>query len=135
GAGVELESVEFESLERESLERESVELIAVASDVDREARPALAALLRQLVHQRDRAGIFVTGTHDDRAVFDHATHDFATEVGAHDRERPVGELADAPGGDVGVLGGEIGTRAAAFARPRVALLEIDLVVAAVLHPD
>ena len=43
-----------------------------------------------------------------------------------------GELA---GGDVGVLGREVGAHLAALTRPLVALLQVDLVVRAVLHPD
>ena len=69
------------------------------------------------------------------AVGEHAVHQLAAGVGAHDGERPVVELADAAGGDVGVLGREVGAHLAALARPRVALLERHLVVVAVVHPD
>ena len=64
-------------------------------------------------------------------VREHPLDDLAAEVGADDRERPVVVLADAAGGDVGVLGGEVGAVLAALARPRVALLERHLVVVAV----
>ena len=53
----------------------------------------------------------------DRAVGDHPVDDLLTELGAHDRERPVVVLADAAGGDVGVLGGEVGAVLAALAGP------------------
>ena len=102
---------------------------------DGEGRPALAALGGQLVHEGDGARVLVARAGDDRAVGDHAADDLAAEVGAHDGERPVVVLADAAGGDVGVLGGEVGAVGAALARPGVALLQRDLVVGAVLHPD
>ena len=51
------------------------------------------------------------------AVGDHPVDDLLAELGAHDRERPVVVLADAAGGDVGVLGGEVGAVLAALARP------------------
>ena len=85
--------------------------------------------------ERDGAGVVVAGTGLDPAVADHAVHQVATDLGAHDGERPVVERADAAGGDVGVLGGEVGAHLAALARPRVALLERHLVVVAVVHPD
>ena len=106
-----------------------------AGRVDRELGPALARLGRELVHQRDGAGVVVAGAGLDPAVADHAVHQLAADVGAHDGERPVVERADAAGGDVGVLGREVGAHLAALARPRVALLQRDLVVVAVVHPD
>ena len=72
---------------------------------------------------------------DDRTVGDHPLDHLLAEFGAHDGERPVVVLADAAGGDVGVLGGEVGAARAALTRPLVALLQVDLVVRAVLHPD
>src|SRR5688572_2691971 len=75
-----------------------------AGGVDRGLRPALPRLLRQLVHQLDRAGVVVAGTDFDPAVVLHPVHELAPDVGANDRERPVVERADATGGDVGVFG-------------------------------
>src|SRR5438552_13156518 len=100
-----------------------------------ELRPALAGLLRELVHECDRVGVVVAGSDLDRAVGEHPLHEVAPGVGAHDRERPVVVLADSAGRDVGVLRGEIGTELAALASPLVALLERHLVVVAVVHPD
>ena len=87
------------------------------------------------MHQRDGAGVVVAGPHLDHAVALHRGHQLAADIGAHDRERPVVERADAAGGDVGVLGREVGAHLAALARPRVAFLQRYLVVRAVLHPD
>ena len=87
------------------------------------------------MHEGDRSRIVVAGTGLDRPVGDHPADDLPPEVGADDRERPVVVLADAAGGDVGVLGREVGAVDAALARPGMALLEVDLVVAAVAHPD
>ena len=61
--------------------------------------------------------------------------DLAPEVRAHDRQGPVVVLPDAAGGDVGVLGGEVGTGLAPFAGPGVAFLQRHFVVVAVVHPD
>ena len=55
-------------------------------------------------------------------------------LGAQQGKGPVAEGADAAGGDVGVLGREVGAGLAALAGPGVCLLERDLVVAAVAHP-
>src|SRR5438552_10558494 len=101
----------------------------------RELGPALAGLLRELVHESDRVGVVVARSGLDRAVGEHALHQVAPGVGSHDRESPVVVLADAAGRDVGVLRGKIGTELAAFASPLVALLERHLVVVAVVHPD
>src|SRR4051794_6348388 len=92
--------------------------------------PAPAAGDGQLAEQLDGARVVVAGAALDGSVLQHLDDDLATEVGADDRQRPVIEGADAAGGDVGVLGGEVRTRLAAFAGPRVALLERYLVVAA-----
>ena len=56
-------------------------------------------------------------------------------VGPDDGEGPVVEGADAAGGDVGVLGGEVRAGLAALPGPGVGLLQRDLVVAAVARPD
>ncbi len=61
--------------------------------------------------------------------------DVATVLGPDEGERPVVEGADATGRDVGVLGGEVGARVAPLPGEGVRLLEGDLVVAAVAHPD
>src|SRR6478752_2218672 len=103
--------------------------------VDRELGPALARPRRELVHQRDGVGVVVAGPGLDPALGEHAVHDLPPDVGADDRERPVVELADPTGRDVGVLGREVRAGLAALTRPRVALLERHLVVVAVLHPD
>src|SRR5688500_13003095 len=97
--------------------------------------PAPAADGGQLAHEGDGAGVVVAGAALDGAVLEHLDEDLAAEVGADDRERPVVEGADAAGGDVGVLGGEVGAGLAPFPGPRVALLERHFVVRAVLHPD
>src|SRR5579859_1400699 len=47
----------------------------------REIRPALARLLRELVHQRDRIGVVVAGPYLDHAVGEHALHEVAPGVG------------------------------------------------------
>jgi hypothetical protein len=72
--------------------------------VDRERGPALAALERQLSQQLDRSRIVVARPGHDDAVVDHPGDHLAAEVGADDGQRPVVVLADASGGDVGVLG-------------------------------
>jgi len=68
-------------------------------------------------------------------VFAEYVYRLPAEVGPDDRQRPVVVLPDPAGGDVGVLGGEVGAHLAAIAGPGVALLERYLVVIAVLHPD
>ena len=100
-----------------------------------ELGPALARSRRQLVHERDRVGVVVAGAGLDRTVGEHALHELTAGVRAHDRQRPVVVLADAAGGDVGVLGREVGAHLAALTRPLVALLQRHLVVRAVVHPD
>src|SRR3546814_16909977 len=62
-----------------------------------------------------------------RSVALHPVHEVAPDVGAHERERPVVERADAAGGDVGVLGREVGAHLAALTRPLVTLLQRHLV--------
>ena len=97
--------------------------------------PAPSGHDRQRAQQLHRHLVLLGGAGDDGAVGDHPLDDLLAELGAHDRERPVVVLADAAGGDVGVLGGEVGAVLAALPRPLVALLEVDLVVRAVAHPD
>src|ERR1700722_3601520 len=97
--------------------------------------PAAAADDRQLAHQRDGARVVVAGAGLDGAVGQHPVDDVATGVRADDGERPVVEGPDPSGRDIGVLGREVGARLAPLARPGVALLQRDLVVRAVLHPD
>src|SRR5439155_7959781 len=96
---------------------------------------AFAAADGELVEELDGAGVVVAGAGLDEPGSEHAGHDLSSSFGADDGEGPVVEGADAAGGDVGVLGGEVGAELAAGAGPGVALLEGDLVVAAVLHPD
>ena len=104
--------------------------------VDRELGPALARLLRRAcASARSRRGRRRRAGPRSSPRLSMPVHDLAADVGAHDRERPVVERADAAGGDVGVLGREVGAHLAALARPRVALLERHLVVVAVVHPD
>ena len=74
----------------------------------RRLRPAPSAHLRQLPQEGDGTGVLVTRPGLDGAVGDHRVEELPSLVGAHDGQRPVVEGADAPGGDVGVLGGEIG---------------------------
>src|SRR5438094_1086110 len=100
-----------------------------------ELGPALAGLLRELVHECDRVRVVVAGSDLDRAVGEHPLHEVAPGVGAHDRERPVVVLADSAGRDVGVLGREVGTEQTAFTGPRVAFLERHFVVLPVVGPD
>src|SRR5712691_4386020 len=102
---------------------------------DRGLRPALAAHARKLAQEGDGAGIVVAGPAFDGAVLEHLDQDLAADVGANDRQRPVIERADTTGGDVGVLGREVRARLAAFARPRVAFLQRNLVIVTVAHPD
>ena len=76
----------------------------------------------------------------DRPGLDHAGRLHVVEellalLGPQQGERPVPEGADASGGDVGVFGREVGAAGAALPGPGVRLLQRDLVVAAVLHPD
>ena len=73
-------------------------------------RPPPPADPGQLVQQGDGPGVVVAGPGLDDAVGDHAVEELAALVGADDGERPVVEGADAAGGDVGVLGGEVGAR-------------------------
>ena len=87
------------------------------------------------MHESDGSGVAVAWTTLDHAVGQHPHDDLAAQFGPHDCQRPVVVLADAPGGDVGVLGGEVRTVVAALSGPGVALLEVDLVVVAVAHPD
>src|SRR5687767_3810269 len=47
----------------------------VLGEVDRGGGPPVAALLRQLLHERDRPRVLVAGPGDDRAVVDHPADD------------------------------------------------------------
>src|SRR6267154_342706 len=53
----------------------------------RELGPALAGLLRELVHEGDRVGVVVARSGLNRAVGEHSLHQVAPGVGTHDRER------------------------------------------------
>src|SRR3954471_298924 len=106
-----------------------------AGSLDRRLRPALAADAGEVAEQGDGAGVVVARPPDQDAVLQHLDDDLPSDRRADDRQRPVVVGADAAGGDVGVLGREVGTQLAALTRPGVALLEVDLVVVAVLHPD
>ncbi len=107
-----------------------------AGGIDGRGRPALATLDAELAQQGDGTGVVVvTGTPDQAAVLEHLDEDLTAQLGAYDREGPVGEGADAAGGYVGVLGGEVGAGLAALPGPGMALLEGYLVVVAVAHPD
>ena len=88
-----------------------------------------------LLSSVDRARVVLDRPRLDHARGLHVVEQLLALLGAQQRERPVAERADAPGRDVGVLGGEVGARGAALAGPGVRLLERDLVVAAVAHPD
>ena len=80
-------------------------------------QPAAAADDRQRAQQPHRHLVLLGGAGDDRAVVDHPVDDLLAELGAHDGQRPVVVLADPAGGDVGVLGGEVGAVLAALAGP------------------
>ena len=71
----------------------------------------------------------------DRSIGDHALDHLNSEIGAHNRQRPVIVFADTAGGNICVLRREVRAVVAALASPAVAFLEIDLVIGAVLHPD
>src|ERR1700736_5131177 len=80
-------------------------------------RPASPRDDRQLAQQSDGARVVVSGGDLDRAVLEHLDQDLAAEVGADDGQRPVVERSDPAGGDVGVLGREVGTRLATLTGP------------------
>src|SRR2546430_628514 len=101
----------------------------------RELRPPSALLPGQPVPPVERPEVPVGAAPLDPAVPLETFHDLATDVGAYQRERPVVERADAAGRDVSVLGREVRAQLAALASERVALLERDLDIPAVVHPD
>ena len=80
-------------------------------------RPAAAADDRQQAQQLHRLLVLLRGPGDDHTVGDHPADDLFAELGADDGQRPVVVLADAAGGDVGVLGGEVGAALAALPGP------------------
>src|ERR1035441_8250977 len=97
-------------------------------------RPPLSAHSGQPVQEGDGSRVIVSRTGLHRTVGDHPIEQIPSLVGSYDGQRPIIERADAPGGDVGVLGREVRARLASFASPGLCFFEWDLVELAVSRP-